>query len=156
MSQRFNAYKGTYAEGMAQTEAALAASPLDPLLRHLVKLRVSQINGCAFCIDMHLKEARDDKEEEKRLEHLVAWREFPDYTPAERAALNWAELLTVVTETRSLDAAYEALSGQFSEDEIRALTYTIIMINAWNRLQVAMHGRMDALGAPGAPLALAG
>lgn len=149
MTQRFDPYKGekNYVHGMAKTEEALGASPLDPMIRHLVKLRVSQINGCAFCVDMHLKEARDDGEDQTRLDHVVIWREVDGFTPAERAALDWAELLTLVTQTRSLDGAYQALEAHFSEEKIRALTYSVIMINAWNRLQVAAHGRMNVSAA---------
>jgi AhpD family alkylhydroperoxidase len=118
-------------------EAAIHAGTLDYKLLHLVKLRASQINGCAYCIDMHTKDARADGETEQRLYGLDAWRECPFYSDRERAALEWTEAVTLVATTRVPDAAYEAVRAQFSEDEIRTLTLAVAMINTWNRLNVA-------------------
>ncbi len=150
MTQRYDPYKGeqNYVQGMVKTEEALAASPLDAKLRHLIKLRVSQINGCAYCVTMHLKEARGDNETQQRLDHLAVWREVEDFTPAERAALNWAELLTHLPQTRELDSAFGVLEKHFNAEEIRAINFSIVMINAWNRLAVGAHGRHLSADAP--------
>jgi AhpD family alkylhydroperoxidase len=118
-------------------EAAIHAGGIDHKLLHLVKLRASQINGCAYCIDMHTKDARAEGETEQRLYSLDAWRECPFYSDRERAALEWTEAVTLVATTRVPDEAYEAVRAQFSEDEIKTLTLAIAMINTWNRLNVA-------------------
>jgi AhpD family alkylhydroperoxidase len=118
-------------------EAAIEASGLEHKLLHLVKMRASQINGCAYCIDMHSKDARAEGDTEQRLYSLDAWRETPFYTDRERAALEWTEALTLVSSTHVPDEAWEAVRAQFSEDEIRTLTLAVAMINAWNRLNVA-------------------
>jgi AhpD family alkylhydroperoxidase len=110
---------------------------LERNLVHLVKLRASQINGCAYCIDMHWKDLRAEGETEQRLYGLVAWRESPYYTDRERAALEWTEAVTRVAETHAPDAAFEALSPHFSEKEIVALTWVIAAINAWNRIAIS-------------------
>jgi len=118
-------------------EAAVHAGGLDAKLLHLVKLRASQINGCAYCIDMHTKDARADGETEQRLYMVDAWREAPFYSDRERAALEWTESVTLVATTRVPDAAYETVRAHFSEEEIKTLTLAIVMINTWNRLNVA-------------------
>ena len=102
----------------------------------LVKLRASQINGCAFCIDMHTKDARADGETEQRLYALNAWRETPFFTDRERAALAWCEALTLVSETRVPDDVYEQTRERFSELELVNLTMAIVVINGWNRICV--------------------
>ena len=107
-------------------------------LLNLVKLRASQINGCAFCLDMHSKDARKLGETEQRLYLLNAWRESPIYTPAERAALAWTEALTQIAETHAPDADYELLQKHFSAKEVADLTILIGMINLWNRVAVGM------------------
>ena len=107
-------------------------------LIELVKFRASQINGCAYCLDVHSKDARKAGETEQRLYLLDAWRKSPHYTPAERAALAWTEALTRVAETRAPDADYAALRDHFSDKEIVDLTYLIGMINFWNRLAIGM------------------
>ena len=120
-------------------EGLLGQSGLDPLLHHLVKLRASQINGCAFCVDMHTREARADGETDKRLDHLVVWREVDMFSDAEKAALAWAEALTVQGNGSSLDALHQELQQHFSAEEIATLCVVIVMINTWNRLQIASH-----------------
>src|SRR6202035_1255827 len=113
------------------------SSNLEPSLIELVKMRASQINGCAFCIDMHSKDARAEGETEQRLYALNAWRETPFYCERERAALAWTETLTLISETHVPDEAYEALRLHFSEKEIVDLTMAIIAINGWNRLAIS-------------------
>jgi AhpD family alkylhydroperoxidase len=119
-------------------EEYLAHSSIEPKLLHLLKLRASQINGCAFCIDMHSKDARALGETELRLYELNAWRETPFYTDRERAALEWTEALTLVSQTHAPDESYERLKAQFSEKEIVDLTYAISVINTWNRIAIGM------------------
>jgi AhpD family alkylhydroperoxidase len=109
---------------------------LEDSLMELVKIRASQINGCAFCLHMHSAEARRKGEAEERLYLLDAWRESPLYSERERAALAWTEALTRVAETGAPDAAYQALQAQFSEEEQVRLTLLIVAINGWNRIQV--------------------
>ena len=125
-------------EAMLGLEGAVRASGLEPLLLELVKLRASQINGCAFCLDMHSKDARARGEDVQRLHVLAAWREAPFYTPRERAALAWCEALTLLPETGAPDDVYGALEQQFSPEEIAALTFQIVAINGWNRLAVGL------------------
>jgi AhpD family alkylhydroperoxidase len=119
-------------------EKYLATCGLDHKLLHLLKLRASQINGCAFCIDMHSKDARALGETEQRLYSLDAWRETPFYTDQERAALAWVESVTLVSETHVPDAVYEEVKKHFSEKEIVDLTLLAATINMWNRLAISM------------------
>ena len=114
---------------------AVAAS-LEPSLVELVKIRASQINGCANCINMHTAEAREKGETEQRIYLLSAWREAPCYTERERAALGWTDALTRLSEGHTHEAAYVALSAQFTEEEQVKLTLMINIINGWNRLAV--------------------
>lgn len=123
-------------KAMMALEASFKNSGLEPALMHLVKLRASQINGCAFCIHMHATEARADGETEMRLYMLNAWRESPLYTERERAALAWTEALTQLAETGAPDADYALVKARFSETEQVYLTLLIGAINSWNRLQV--------------------
>ena len=116
-------------------ETYLAGSGLGTLL-HLIKLRVSQINGCAFCIDMHWKDLRAAGETEQRLYGLDAWRESPYYSERERAALEWAEALTLITKGHASDASFEIVKAQFQGKELADLTLAITTINAWNRLAI--------------------
>lgn len=118
-------------------ERHIAASRLEPKLLHLIKMRASQINGCAFCLDMHSKDARAEGETEQRLYSLDAWEECPYYSDRERAALEWTEAVTVLSRGHVPDSAYEKVRAQFSENEIATLTLAIGMINTWNRLNVA-------------------
>ncbi len=119
-------------------EHYLATSGIDPKLLHLIKLRASQINGCAYCIDMHSKDARAAGETEQRLYELNAWRETPFYSERERAALEWTESLTLISQTHAPDDVFERVSAHFSEKEIVDLTYAISIINTWNRLAIAV------------------
>ena len=118
-------------------ERYLAKCGLEHKLMHLVKVRASQINGCAYCIDMHSKDARALGETEQRLYGLNAWRETPFYTDRERAALAWTETVTRVSETHIPDSAYEDVRKEFNEKEVVDLTYLVTGINAWNRLAIA-------------------
>ncbi|TMV63289.1 carboxymuconolactone decarboxylase family protein [Thioclava sp. BHET1] len=120
-------------------EAAIRASSLEPLLLHLVKLRASQINGCAFCIQMHVAEALTDGETPLRLHMLPAWRESPLYSPRERAALAWAEALTRLPDTGAADADWATVEARFDADERAWLTLAIGAINLWNRVQAGLH-----------------
>ena len=124
---------------MAASEKAIADSGLDPMLRHLVKLRASQINGCAFCVKMHLDEARKDGETQERLDRVIVWRHVEDFSEREKAALLWTEALTRLEHDADHTAAKQRLVQSFSNREIAALTATIAMINLWNRLMVATH-----------------
>jgi AhpD family alkylhydroperoxidase len=110
---------------------------LDRRLFELVKIRASQINGCAYCIDMHTKDARLAGETEQRIYALNAWRETPFFTDRERAALEWAEAVTRVADTHVPDEVFERVSAQFDESELVALTLGVIVINSWNRLSVS-------------------
>lgn len=117
---------------------AYCRSGLPQTLIELVKMRSSQINGCAYCLDTHSKDARQHGETEQRLYLLSGWHESPVYTPAERAALAWTDALTLVAETHAPDAEYDALRKHFSDKEIVDLTILIGMINLWNRLAIGM------------------
>jgi AhpD family alkylhydroperoxidase len=113
---------------------------LEGSLMELVKIRASQINGCAFCLHMHTAEARKAGETETRLHLLDAWRESPLYNARERAALTWTEALTLLAETRAPDEAHAELKQHFTEAEQVALTLLIVAINGWNRVQVGFRG----------------
>lgn len=115
----------------------LAKSPVEETLLHLIEFRVSQINGCAFCLDMHSKDLRAEGETEQRLYLLSAWREAPFYTDRERAALAWAEALTKVADGPVSDELYLQASKHFSEQELIDLTMAVITINSYNRLNIA-------------------
>ena len=121
---------------MYEMEAYLKSCGLDHALVKLVKVRASQLNGCAYCLHMHTSEARAAGESERRLYLLDAWQESQLYTPRERAALGWTEALTLVSETHAPDDAYDALKAQFTPKEIVDLTMAICQINSWNRLMV--------------------
>ena len=124
-------------QAMVGLEERVAQAGLEPKLRHLVKIRASQINGCAYCVHMHSRDARAEGESEERLYLLSAWRESPLYSEQERAALAWTDAVTKIAETGAPDVDYEALRTQFSEKEAAALTFLISTINAWNRLAVS-------------------
>ena len=112
-------------------------SGLERNLLDLVRLRASQINGCAFCLDMHWKDLRAAGESEQRLYSLDAWRETPFYTDRERAALAWTEAVTLITKDHVPDEVYEEARQHFSEKELADLTLAIVAINGWNRLSIA-------------------
>jgi AhpD family alkylhydroperoxidase len=124
-------------KAMLGLEEYLHRSGLEPNLLHLIKLRASQINGCAYCIDMHWKDLRAIGETEQRLYGLDAWRESPYYTDRERAAFAWTEAVTLITQGHVPDEVYETVRQQFSEKEIADLTFAIVTINAWNRLAIS-------------------
>ncbi len=124
-------------QAMGGLQRAVHESGLEPSLLELVKTRASQINGCAYCLDMHTKDARAGGETEQRLYALSAWRETPFYTDRERAALAWTEAVTLISETHVPDEVYEQAREQFSEQELAYLTLAIIAINGWNRLAVS-------------------
>jgi AhpD family alkylhydroperoxidase len=110
---------------------------MDPKLLELVRLRASQLNGCAYCIDMHTKDARLAGETEQRLYALSAWRETPFFTARERAALEYTEAVTRIGDTHVPDDLYARVSKLFDEDEMVALTFAVVVINAWNRLAIS-------------------
>lgn len=110
---------------------------IEASLCHLVKIRASQLNGCAFCLDMHIKQARLHGERELRVHHLGIWRESPLFSERERAALEWTEVLTRLPEHGVADELYERVQGQFGDKELSDLSYVVMTINAWNRLGVA-------------------
>ena len=124
-------------QAMLALEKYISGCGLDHKFLHLLKLRASQINGCAYCIDMHSLDARAAGETEQRLYALDAWREAPFYTPRERAALGWIEALTLVSQTHVPDSAFEEAKAEFTDKEIVDLTYVATTINAWNRLAIA-------------------
>src|SRR4051812_1466982 len=124
-------------KGMFATEAYLKQSSLPAGLLHMLKLRASQMNGCAYCIDMHWKDARAAGESEQRLYGLSTWRESPYYTDRERAALAWVESITDLHDGHVSDAVYDAVRAQFSEKEVADLTWAAAGINAWNRVAIA-------------------
>ena len=128
--------EGAY-KAMLGLEQYLHQSSIEPNLLHLLKFRVSQINGCAYCLDMHSKDLRAGGETEQRLYMLDAWRESPFYTDRERAALEWAESLTLVSETHVPDEVYDIVKKQFNEKEIIDLTMVVVAINGWNRISIA-------------------
>jgi AhpD family alkylhydroperoxidase len=118
-------------------ETYLHKGSIEPMLLHLIKFRVSQINGCAYCLDMHSKDLRAGGETEQRLYCLEAWRETPFYTDREQAALEWAEALTLITEGHVRDEVFESVKKHFSEKELIDLTMAIVTINSWNRISIA-------------------
>lgn len=128
-------------EALTKVETLLHESDLDPLLRHFVKLRVSQINGCAFCVDMHIREARGDGETAQRIDMVVVWQNTDLFSAAEKAALAWAEALTTRGQDADLDTLHRALREHFREEQVDALTLVVVMINNWNRLQIANHNK---------------
>ena len=126
---------GAY-DAMQRMENYVRDCGLEHSLLELVKTRASQINGCAYCIDMHTKDARAAGETEQRLYALSAWRETPFYTERERAALEWTEALTLISQNDIPDDLYERVHGHFSDPEMVDLTLAIITINGWNRLAI--------------------
>jgi len=125
-------------KALLDIEKYLKSCGLEEGLLHLIKLRASQINGCAYCIDMHSKDARALGETEQRLYELNAWRETPFYTERERAALVWTEAVTLVSTSHVPDDVYEEVRKQFDEKELVDLTHAVAAINSWNRLAIAM------------------
>ena len=139
-SHRIRAYDAAPAamKALQNVEAYLHQCGLDHWLIELVKMRASQINGCAYCLDMHSKELRRLGESEQRIYLLNAWRESPLYTPRERAALAWTETLTLIEQTHAPDALYDDVRRHFDDKELIDLTILIGMINLWNRLAISL------------------
>ncbi len=140
MTPRMNVFQAApdAMKGMLAVEAAVEGSGLDHTLVELVKLRASQINGCAFCIQMHVTDSVKHGESHMRIHLLDAWRESPGYSDRERAALNWTEVLTNVATTGAPDADYALLKSQFDDKEIAYLTTLIAAINFWNTVQIGL------------------
>lgn len=128
---------GAAFQGLVTFETELRKGPLDHVLLHLIKLRSSQINGCAFCIQMHVADALKDGETHLRLHMVACWRESPLFSQRERAALAWTEALTQVAARHPTEAEWDDVSGQFTPDEVAFLTFAIGGINLWNRTQIA-------------------
>jgi AhpD family alkylhydroperoxidase len=133
---------------MLAIEGYLNGCGLDHGMLHLIKLRASQINGCAYCIDMHSKDARAAGESEQRLYALNAWEETPFFSERERAALQWTEALTLVADGHVPDAVFEAVRPHFTDDELVNLSLAISTINAWNRLSIAFRSVPGAYQPP--------
>src|SRR3954470_9801107 len=136
MEARFNGFKaapGVY-KAMLGLEKYLHTCGLEESLLHLIKLRASQINGCAYCLDMHWKDLRASGEPEQRLYSLDAWRECPYYSGRERAALAWTDAVTLITNGHVPDDLYEEVRAHFDEKELADLTFAVATINSWNRL----------------------
>jgi AhpD family alkylhydroperoxidase len=146
MTQRLNPFS-VVREGIAaltRVESYLQSCGLDHRLIALVRTRVSQMNGCAYCLHMHTEEARKLGESEVRLHLLDAWRESKLYSERERAALEWAESLTTIATSRAPDDVYDRVRRQFSEKELAELSIVIAMINAWNRLAIGSRAEHPA------------
>jgi AhpD family alkylhydroperoxidase len=143
MGARFDYTKASPAalKAMYGRQAAVNGSGLEPSLQELIKLRVSQINGCAFCIDMHFREATAKGEKAERLYLLDAWREAPVYTPRERAAVGWAEAVTLVSQTQVPDDVYEEARKHFDEAELVSVTLAVVAINGWNRFAIGVRAQ---------------
>ena len=139
MQQRLNFYAASpnAIKVMRNAEEFLAKSTIEKPLAELVRLRASQINGCAFCVDMHTTDARKGGETERRLATVVVWRETPFFTERERAALEWTEALTLVADNHVPDSVWEAVKPHFSDTELFELSLLITTINAWNRFAIA-------------------
>lgn len=143
MEPRLNFFKANpeAMQAMAGIEQHIARSSLEKPLMELVRLRTSQINGCAYCLDVHTADARKGGEDERRLATLGVWRETPFFTDRERAALEWAEALTTVADARVPDDVWARVSPQFSAKEIVDLTMLVNAINSWNRFAIAFRKR---------------
>lgn len=139
MKPRLNPYQAAPAmmKALMALEGQVASAGLEPPLMELVKIRASQINGCAFCLHMHTRDARSRGESEERIYLLDAWPESPLFTERERAALAWTEAVTLVSQTHVPDAVYEQARAQFSEEELVKLTLLVATINAWNRFAIS-------------------
>ena len=139
MEQRLNYAKVSpdSLRAMMELEKNVATSTIERPLYELVKIRASQINGCAYCLDMHTKDARKAGETEQRIYALSAWRETPFFTERERAALEWTEAVTVISQNDIPDSLYDSVHKEFNEKEMVDLTMAIIAINGWNRLAIS-------------------
>ncbi|MES2129895.1 MAG: carboxymuconolactone decarboxylase family protein [Pseudomonadota bacterium] len=138
MSQRADFYSSSpeAMKAMMQLEVAVGKLGLEPSLIEIIKLRASQINGCAYCVDMHTSDMRKAGEDERRIATVCVWREAPFFTARERAVLGWTEALTRLADTHAPDADYAAMAAEFSDKEMVDVTLAINTINAWNRFGV--------------------
>jgi len=138
MEQRLDFYKANpqAIKAMLALEERIGKSSIEKSLAELVRLRASQINGCAFCVDMHTTDARKGGETERRLASVVVWREAPFFSERERAALEWTEALTLVAQTHVPDAVWDAVRPHFTDQELAELTMLVVTINGWNRISV--------------------
>jgi AhpD family alkylhydroperoxidase len=138
MQPRINFYKAApdAMRPMVELQQTVDQCGLEPALLDLVKVRASQINGCAYCIDMHTQDARARGETEQRLYALSVWRETPFFSARERAVLAWTEAVTLIAESHAPEAVYEEVRAQFSEEELVKLTLAVVAINGWNRLAI--------------------
>ncbi|WP_207001880.1 carboxymuconolactone decarboxylase family protein [Trinickia mobilis] len=139
MQPRLDFYKANprAVKALLALEEQIGKSSLEKSLAELVRLRASQINGCAFCVDMHTTDARKGGETDRRLATVVAWRETPFFTDRERAALEWTEAVTLVSHEHVPDSVWEAVKPHFSDEEIVDLTLLVSAINSWNRIAIA-------------------
>ena len=133
--------KGPGYRAMSAFSQATHELPLDPLLRELIRVRASMLNGCAYCVDMHTKDARAQGETEQRLYALATWHEAPFFSPAERAALALTDAVTQLPGNPLPDAVVAAAERELGEDGLAAATWVIVTINAWNRVAIAGHER---------------
>jgi AhpD family alkylhydroperoxidase len=137
----FDAHAATFSRALSHLDTAatkeLDRVDFDPRLRELVRIRASQINGCAYCVDMHTKDARAINETEQRLYALPVWRETPYFSASERAALAFTEAMTLLADDHVPSSAYDAVAAEFSADEVAALIALIVVINAWNAVGVS-------------------
>ena len=146
MTERLN-YKTAAPQGyqaFGRVHQYVAGCSVEPALIHLVYLRVSQINGCAYCVDLHSRDAIEAGVSVRKVCNVATWEESPYFSERERAALLWAESLTRLAETRAPDAAYQAVRGQFADRELADLSYAIALMNALNRLGVGFRMRPPA------------
>jgi AhpD family alkylhydroperoxidase len=149
-------YRVQFPKGVAalvRLEEALRESPLEPALLELVRVRASQINGCAYCLAMHTSDARARGEHQVRLDTVAAWRETPFFTEREQAALAWCESLTDLAHAGVSDEDYARVEAVFSPQDVTALTFAVVAINCWNRLAVGLGADVTSLEGIEAPLA---
>jgi AhpD family alkylhydroperoxidase len=149
MTQRINSMQQSRElfQKFLDFSTAVHDGAIEARMRDLLLIRASQMNGCAFCLDMHIKQAKIHGERELRLHHIAIWRESSLFSPRERAALEWTEVLTKLPEHGVSDALYQRARGEFSEKELSDLTFLVMAINGWNRLNIAFQtvpGSADA------------
>jgi AhpD family alkylhydroperoxidase len=144
MTPRIDYQKSAGISAMAGLERYVRQCGLERSLLELIKLRASQINGCAYCVDMHTKDARARGESEQRLYAVSVWREAPFFTERERIALEWTESLTLISERGIPDALYEKARTHFNEKELVDLTFAVITINGWNRLAIGFRSEVGS------------
>jgi len=156
MTSRIDVYKYLKSDAfqaMLSLGKAVEASGLERSLLELVKVRASQINGCAYCLDMHTKDARALGETEQRIYALSAWRETPFFSDRERAALEWTEAVTRISEGQVPDTVYDTVTPHFTEAELVALTFAVVAINSWNRLAISFRAVPGTYQSPHARVA---